>query len=110
MHVHASTSYFKMVKHVFLYTSGVWSNFTSFDAENIQQFREAAIHSSMKLTCLFRLLSHLVLSQIHVCFLHFCFTILYKHCINLYKLTVFVYPGFLWHEGLSISTPPWMGC
>ena len=110
MHVHESTSYFKMVKHVFLYTSGVWSNFTSFDAENIQQFREAAIHSSMKLTCLFRLFSYLVLSQIHVCFLHFCFTILNVHCINLYKLTVFVYPGFLWHEGLSISTPPCMGC
>ena len=88
LYLHASTSYFKTVKHVFLYTSGVWSNFTSFDAENIQQFREVAIHSSMKLTCLSRLLSHLELSQIHVCFLDFCFTIVHVHCINLYKLPV----------------------
>ena len=66
----------------------------TFEKFNIQQFREAAIHSSMKLNCLFRLLSHLELSQIHVCFLRFCFTILHVHCINLYKLTVFVFHLF----------------
>ena len=76
MHVHASTSYFKMVKHGLLYTSGVWSNFTSFDAENIQQFREAAIHSSMKFVCLFRF-SHLELSQMYVFFISVSLSYMY---------------------------------
>ena len=97
MHVHVSTSYFKMFKHVFLYTKqfslvGCGQISLLLMLKTHSAIQRVAIHSSMKLTCLFCLLSHLELSQIHVCLL--AFIILHAHRINLYKLTVVVFHSY----------------
>ena len=85
MHVQVSTSYFKMLKHVSLYNK----QFPIVGCGQISLLMpkthstEAAFHSSMKLIKLFCLLGHLKVSQIYVCLLDFCFTILHVHCFNL---------------------------
>ena len=66
--------------------------FPSFDAEKTFSSPEAAIHSSLKPPSLRCLFGHLKRSQIYVCLLDFCFTILHVHRINLYKLTIVVFP------------------
>ena len=76
MRVHVSTSYFKC-SNMYLFTINsflLWVvvKFHHFFWcwKHIQQFREAAIHSSMELVYF------LEFSQIHVCLLVFCFFIL----------------------------------
>ena len=95
LHVHVSTSYFKMLKHVSLHTK----QFPPVGCGQISLLLMLKTHSTVQRggnllfndTHLFMLFTQPFAAFTDVCSLDFGFTILHVHCINLYKLTV-VFP------------------
>ena len=89
MHVQVSTSYFKMLKQVSLYTKQfpiVRCGQISLLMPKTHSTVQRGSNSLFNETLLFiLLLGQLKLSQIYVCLLDFGFIILHVHCINLYK-------------------------
>ena len=88
MHVHVSTSYFKMLKHISLYTKQfpiVGCGQISLLMPKTHSTVQRSSNSLFNETHLFILFTRSAEAFTDICLLDFCFIILHVHCINLYK-------------------------
>ena len=87
MHVQVSTSYFNAQTCISLQQFPIvgCGQISLLMPKTHLIVQRGSISLLMKLISLFCLLGHLKVSQIYVCVLDFCFTILHVHCFNLYK-------------------------